>query len=132
MYARILALEKLLDMFASDQKDNHLLLVLISGIVTTTSGGGTSALSLRSARSATSIWRGESEVDVLLRIKTDDKRRNVYDLFTNTNVTLTDENTGMVNRFSETRFEDLSLKSSLHEIFYFESEYVIETHACLV
>lgn len=68
MYARILALGKLLNMFASEQKDNHLLLVLISGIVTTTSGGGTSALSLRSARSATSIWRGESEVDVLYKM----------------------------------------------------------------
>lgn len=68
----------------------------------------------------------------LLGIKTNDERRNIDDLFSNTDVSLTDEYTGVVNRFGETWLEDLSLESSLHEIFYLEGEYVIETHAGLV
>lgn len=47
-------------------------------------------------------------------------------------VTLTDENTGVVDRFCETRLEYLGLESSLHEVFDLEGEYVIETHSSFV
>ena len=47
-------------------------------------------------------------------------------------VSLPDEDTGVVNRFCETRFEDLSLEAALHEILNLESEYVIETHAAFI
>lgn len=45
----------------------------------------------------------------LLRIKSYDERRDVYDLFTDSDMSLTDEDTSVMNRFSQARFEDLSL-----------------------
>lgn len=45
---------------------------------------------------------------------------------------LSDEYTGVVDRFGETGLEDLSLESSLHEVLNLQGEYVIETHAGLV
>jgi hypothetical protein len=53
-------------------------------------------------------------------------------LLANTDVSLTDEDTSVVDGFGETRLEDLGLETSLHEIFDLEGEYVIETHACLI
>jgi hypothetical protein len=47
-------------------------------------------------------------------------------------VTLTDENTGVVDGFCEARLEDLCLESSFHEVLDLEGEYVIETHSSLV
>ena len=45
---------------------------------------------------------------------------------------LSDENTGVVDGFGETRLEDLGLETSLHEVLNLQSQYVIETHAGLV
>lgn len=47
-------------------------------------------------------------------------------------VTLTDENTGVVDGFCEARLENLGLQSSLHEVLNLEGQYVIETHSSLV
>jgi len=53
-------------------------------------------------------------------------------LLSNTDVSLTDEDTGVVDRLGESRLEDLSLEATLEEILNLESEDVIETHAGLV
>jgi hypothetical protein len=45
---------------------------------------------------------------------------------------LTDQYTGVVDRFGEAQFEDLSLQSSLQEILDLERKYVIQFHARLV
>lgn len=47
-------------------------------------------------------------------------------------MSLTDEDTGVVDRLGESRLEDLSLEAALEEILNLESEDVIETHAGLV
>ena len=65
-------------------------------------------------------------------IKTDNEGRNVDDLLSNTDVSLTDEDTSVVDRLGESRLENLSLETTLKEILNLESEYVIETHAGLV
>jgi hypothetical protein len=36
-------------------------------------GGSSSTLALDATRTASTIWRGESEIDVLLRVETNDK-----------------------------------------------------------
>lgn len=53
-------------------------------------------------------------------------------MLSNTDVSLTDEDTGVVDRLGESRLEDLSLEAALEEILNLESEDVIETHAGLV
>jgi hypothetical protein len=44
-------------------------------------------------------------------------------------VSLTDENTGVVNRFSQTQFENLGLQAALQKVFNLQAEHVIELHA---
>jgi hypothetical protein len=46
-------------------------------------------------------------------------------------VALADENAGVVNRFSQTQFENLGLQATLQKIFNLQAEHVIELHASL-
>ena len=45
------------------------------------------------------------------------------------NVTLTNQDTSMMDRFSQSQFEDLSLQAAFQEIFDFQAQNVIELHA---
>lgn len=47
-------------------------------------------------------------------------------------VSLADEDSGVVDGLCEAGLEDLGLEASLHEVLDLEGEYVIETHAGLV
>jgi hypothetical protein len=105
------------------------LLLVLSGLVTTSGSG--SVLSLNTAGAATTVGRSGSKVNVLLGVKTDGERRNVDNLLTNTDVSLLDENTGVVNRLGKTKLEDLGLESSLQEVLNTESKNVIELHLVL-
>lgn len=63
------------------EKMCNLLLLLITGIITTILGGSSRGLlSPDTAGTPTAEWRGEGEVNVLLRVKTDDERRDIDDL----------------------------------------------------
>ena len=46
--------------------------------------GSSSTLALNATRASTTVWGGESKVDVLLRVKANNERGNVDNLFTNT------------------------------------------------
>ena len=48
------------------------------------------------------------------------------------NMSLSDQNTGMVNALCQTALEHLSLQTSLQEILNLESQHVIKTHTRLV
>lgn len=48
------------------------------------------------------------------------------------NVSLTDQNTGMMNWFGQSQFEDLGLETTLQEIFDFQTQHVIEFHVLFV
>jgi hypothetical protein len=53
-------------------------------------------------------------------------------LLANTDVTLTDEDTSVVDGFGKTELEDLSLETTLQEIFDLKTQDVIELHTGLV
>jgi hypothetical protein len=109
----------------------HLLLVLlVLTTLTASSGGG--LLSADTAGTATTKGRGQSEVDVLLGVETDDERGNVDDLLSDSDVTLADQNTGVVDRLGKTELPDTGLETALKEIFDLKSQDVIELHAGLV
>lgn len=110
---------------------SSLLLVLLLGVVTTTSGR-LSPLPLNTTGSATTVRRGESVVDVLLGVESDNERRNVDDLLANSDVPLPDENTSVVNGLGETKLEYLGLQTPLEEVLSLEGQDVIETHASVV
>jgi len=107
----------------------HLLLILL---VVVTLGGGGSALALDTARASTTVGRGKSEVDVLLGVEADNERRDVDNLLANADVTLTDQDTGVVDGLGQTDLEDLGLQATLQEILNLQGKHVIETHAGLI
>jgi hypothetical protein len=41
-------------------------------------------------------------------------------------VSLADENAGVVNRFSQTQFENLGLQATLQKVFNLQAEHVID------
>ncbi len=69
---------------------------------------------------------------MLLRIKSDDKRRDVDNLLANSDVSLFDQDTGVVDRLGETKLVNAGLESTLQEIFDLEGKHVIELHAGFV
>lgn len=79
-----------------------LLVVLLLGVtVTVTASSGLGALALDTAGTATTVRTGVGVVDVLLRVETDNERRNVDDLLADTDVPLADEDTGVVDRLGK-------------------------------
>jgi hypothetical protein len=109
----------------------HLLLVLLV-LTTLTALGGLGLLSADTAGTATTEGRGKSEVDVLLGVETDDERGNVDDLLSDSDVTLADQDTGVVDRLGKTELPDTGLETALKEILDLKSQDVIELHAGLV
>lgn len=86
------------------------------------------SLSLDSAGSATTVRRVLGEVDVLLRVQSDDERGDVDNLLTNSDVSLVDEDSGVVDRSGKTQLEDLGLQSSFQEVFDSQGQDVIQLH----
>jgi hypothetical protein len=128
----------------------RLLVILVTLLILL--GSGSCALAFDTTRTTSTIWRGKSEVDVLLRVETDDKWGNIHNLLANpTNpsdsatpndvpvkkmdspdVPLPNKYTGMMDTLRKTTLEHLSLQPSLQEIFNLQSQHVIETHAGFV
>ena len=94
--------------------------------------GGLSLLSPDTAGTPATKRRGQREVDVLLGVETDDERGNVDDLLSDSDVTLADQNTGVVDRLGKTELPDTGLETALKEILDLKSQDVIELHAGLV
>jgi hypothetical protein len=109
----------------------HLLLVLLL-LVTLTALGGLGLLSADTTGTAAAEGRGESKVNVLLGVETDDERRNVDNLLADTDVALADEDTGVVDGLGKTELVDTSLEAALQEILDLQGQDVIELHAGLV
>jgi hypothetical protein len=109
----------------------HLLLVLLL-LVTLTALGGLGLLSADTTGTAAAEGRGESKVNVLLGVETDDERRNVDNLLADTDVALADEDTGVVDGLGKTELVDASLEAALQEILDLQGQDVIELHAGLV
>jgi len=88
--------------------------------------------SLHTTRGSTAIRRFEREVDVFLRVQANDETGHVYQLLTDSDMPLSDEDAGVVNGFGQAEFEDLRLKAAFQEIFDGETQDVIELHLGLV
>ncbi|EHN03628.1 Rps9bp [Saccharomyces cerevisiae x Saccharomyces kudriavzevii VIN7] len=52
--------------------------------------------------SGTTEWRGWGKINVLFRVQSDHERWDVDNLLTNSNVSLSDQNSGVVNRLGQT------------------------------
>jgi hypothetical protein len=63
---------------------------------------------------------------VLLGVATDKEGRHVDHLLANTDVSLSDKNTGVVDGLGKTLLEDLGLESALHESLSGKLENIIE------
>ena len=109
---------------------NLLVILLLLLAVALLSGLG--LLSPDTAGAATAERRGQGKVDVLLRVETDDERRNIDDLLADADVALLDEDTSVVDRLGKTELVDESLETALQEILDLEGQDVIELHAGLV
>ncbi|KAL3703925.1 hypothetical protein TMatcc_009615 [Talaromyces marneffei ATCC 18224] len=124
------------------------LLFLLLFLLTTL--GGLSLLAANTTRATATEGRGESEVDVLLGVKADHVGGDVDDLLSNTvvllvyslrsskewfhvpDVTLADQDTGVVDGLGETELVDTGLETTLQEILNLQGQDVIELHAGLV
>jgi hypothetical protein len=127
---------------------NHvnLLFFLITSIIILLLGG-LGLLPPDATRATSTEWRGQGEVNVLLRVETDNEGGNVDDLLSNTiellarwtqihnhsksipDVSLLNEDTGVVNTLGEAELVDTGLQAALQEIFDLEGKHVIELHA---
>jgi len=115
------------------RKCAHLLIILILSIITAIlllSSLG--LLPPNTARASTTEGRAEGEIDVLLGVETDNERRDVDDLLANTDVSLADENTSVVDGLGQTELVDTGLQTTLQEILNLQGQHIIELHAGFV
>merc|ERR1719412_1619329 len=105
--------------------------LLLSGVVAS-SIALLSVLPLDTARPATSEGRLQAEVDVLLRVETDDEGWNVNHLLPHADVSLPDQHPGVVDGLRQPKLEHLSLQPPLEEVLHLEAEHEVEFHLGLV
>lgn len=110
----------------------NLLFILLSIITTVLLLRSLRLLATDTAWAATAEWRVQSEIDVLLGVEADNERWNVDDLLADTDVSLADKNTSVVDGLGKAKLVDASLKTALQEILDLEGQNVIELHAGLV
>jgi hypothetical protein len=73
-------------------------------------------LSLYSSGTSTSEWRLKSVVNVLLGVHTDHEAWDIHDLSTNTDVSLEDESSGVVDTVRNASLENNGLQPTLQEL----------------
>ena len=69
---------------------------------------------------------------MLLAVQSDHKAGDIDDLLANTDVTLLDQDTSVVDGLGEAELVDTGLQTALQEVFNLEGEHVIEFHAGFV
>lgn len=69
---------------------------------------------------------------MLLGVETDNEGGNIDDLLADTDVALTNQNTGVVDGLGKTKLVDAGLQAALQEILNLQCQHVIELHARLV
>ena len=82
--------------------------------------------SRNTTRATTSVGRVLSELDVLLRVHMNHERGRVHQLASHTNVSLTDQNTGVVHRLRQTQLEHLRLQSAVHQLRRTQLQHVVQ------
>lgn len=79
-----------------------------------------------SSGSSSSVWACLREIDVLLAVHSHCERRNVHHLSSHSDVSLANEDSGVVDGFGETDLPDLGLESSLQKVLDLQTQNVIE------
>ena len=69
---------------------------------------------------------------MLLAVQSHEETGYIDNLLADTNVSLLDQDSGMVDRLGETKLVDTGLESSFQEIFDAKGQHVIELHAGFV
>jgi len=110
----------------------HLLIILLSIISIILLLRSLGLLPANTTRTSTTEWRAQSEIDVLLGVETNNEGWDVDDLLANADVSLADEDTGVVDGLGETELVDTGLKTTLQEILDLQGQHVIELHAGFV
>ena len=87
---------------------------------------GLGPLALHTTGTASTVGRGEGEVNVLLGVEANNVGGDIDDLLADANVTLLDEDTCVVDRLGKTELEHLGLETTLQEVVNLEAENVIE------
>ena len=95
----------------------------MDSLVLVTSGG---SLLLHSAEGTSLDHGGGGDLDVLLRGDSDHERWNVNHLLANGDVSLSDHDSGVVNRVGDLALSNEGLESSLHELVDGQTKDVIE------
>jgi hypothetical protein len=108
----------------------HLLLILL--LLAVALLGGLGLLSPDTAGASATKGRLQGEVNVLLRVETDDERGDVDNLFADADVALADQDTGVVDGLGEAQLVDEGLQATLKEILDLQGQHVIELHARVV
>lgn len=109
----------------------HLLVILLL-LALGTGLGGLGLLSADTAGTTAAERRVQGEVDVLLRVETDDEGGDVDDLLADADVALADQDTGVVDGLGKTKLVNAGLQAALQEILNLQGQHVIELHAGLV
>jgi len=83
-------------------------------------------------RAAAAEGRLGGEVDVLLGVEPDQKAGHVDNLLADADVTLADEDTGVMDGLGESQLEDLGLETTLQKVLHLQAQDEIELHVFLV
>jgi len=102
------------------------LLVVSGGLLVLGSSLSLLLLSLLSASTTSTEGGVEGKVNVLLTVCADQERGNVNDLLSDANVSLSDEDTCVVDGLGVTELEDDGLESSLQKVLDLEGKNEIE------
>lgn len=71
-------------------------------------------------------WRVQGKVNMLLRVDLDEERWYIYNLLSDANVSLADENTGMMDALCQSKLEDEGLETTLQHILWCQSQHIIQ------
>jgi len=95
-------------------------------------GGTTGLLSLHSSEFAGSLARSGREVDELLGGASHEERGDVDHLLADSDVSLSDEDAGLMDGSGEVSLDNEGLESAFHELVDGQTEHVIELSLVLI
>mmetsp|Transcript_53962 Transcript_53962/g.118203 ORF Transcript_53962/g.118203 Transcript_53962/m.118203 type:complete len:229 (-) Transcript_53962:37-723(-) len=87
---------------------------------------GSHHLAAHTPRAASTKWRGQGKVNVLLTVKANQEGRNVTDLLAHTDVALADQSASMMDGLGQAQLEDLGLQPALHDLGRGQAQHEIE------
>ena len=87
---------------------------------------GSHHLAAHTPRAASTKWRGQGKVNVLLTVKANQEGRNVTDLLAHTDVALADQSASMMDGLGQAQPEDLGLQPALHDLGRGQAQHEIE------